>query len=230
MKFQVVTGLEKLILMRKKCSFFIGLLLLLGGVFSGFKKYEVILLEQYKIVPTEELSYHLPEEKITEEKKAEEAAVIPFTGKTYIGFKQALGARESNGLYRIVNSFGYIGKYQFGRLALRSIGIFDSEEFLNDPQLQEKAFDALVAKNKWILRNEIKAFEGRRIDGIRITESGILAAAHLGGAGSVRKYLRSNGANSFSDGFGTSIKTYLKKFSGYDVSEIDPERDALVML
>jgi len=46
----------------------------------------------------------------------------------------------------------------------------------------------------------------------------------------VRKYLRSNGANSFSDGFGTSIKTYLKKFSGYDVSEIDPERDALVML
>jgi len=122
-KFQVVTGLEKLILMRKKCSFFIGLLLLLGGVFSGFKKYEVILLEQYKIVPTEELSYHLPEEKITEEMKADEAAVIPFTGKTYIGFKQALGARESNGLYRIVNSFGYIGKYQFGRLALRSIGI-----------------------------------------------------------------------------------------------------------
>ncbi len=229
MKFQVVTGLEKLILMRKKCSFFIGLLLLLGGVFSGFKKYEVILLEQYKIVPTEALSYHLPEEKITEV-KAEEAAVIPFTGKTYIGFKQALGARESNGLYRIVNSFGYIGKYQFGRLALRSIGIFDSEEFLNDPQLQEKAFDALIAKNKWILRNEIKTFEGRRIDGIRITESGILAAAHLGGAGSVRKYLRSNGANSFSDGYGTSIKTYLKKFSGYDVSEIDPEKNALVML
>lgn len=230
MKFQVVTGLEKLILMRKKCSFFIGFLLLLGGVFSGFKKYEVILLEQYKILPTEELSYHLPEEKMVKEGKTEELAVIPFTGKTYIGFKQALGARESNGLYRIVNSYGYIGKYQFGRLALRSIGIFDSEEFLNDPLLQEKAFDALIAKNKWILRNEIKSYEGRRIDGIRITESGILAAAHLGGAGSVRKYLRSNGANSFSDGYGTSIKTYLKKFSGYDVSEIDPERNALVML
>ncbi|WP_413512643.1 peptidoglycan-binding protein LysM [Myroides odoratus] len=216
--------------MRKKCSFIIGFLLLLGGVFSGFKKYEVILLEQYKILPEKELSYQFPDENITEEKKTEIVAVIPFTGKTYIGFKQALAARESNGLYRIVNSFGYIGKYQFGRLALRSIGIFDSDEFLNDPLLQEKAFDALVAKNKWILRNEIKTFDGRRIDGIKITESGILAAAHLGGAGSVRKYLKSNGANSFRDGFGTSIKTYLKKFSGFDVSEIDPEKNALVLL
>lgn len=216
--------------MRKKCSFIIGFLLLLGGVFSGFKKYEVILLEQYKILPEKELSYQFPDENLTEEKKTEIVAVIPFTGKTYIGFKQALAARESNGLYRIVNSFGYIGKYQFGRLALRSIGIFDSDEFLNDPLLQEKAFDALVAKNKWILRNEIKTFDGRRIDGIKITESGILAAAHLGGAGSVRKYLKSNGTNSFRDGFGTSIKTYLKKFSGFDVSEIDPEKNALVLL
>ena len=31
------------------------------------------------------------------------------------------------------------------------------------------------------------------MNGIEITESGILAAAHLSGAGNVKKYLRSNG-------------------------------------
>ena len=201
----------------------------MGGVFSGFKKYEIILLDQYKIRPDIELVYEYPtldfdaqNEKISAE--------IPFTGKTYIGFKQALAAKESNGLYKIVNSYGYIGKYQFGKLALRSIGIYDSEEFLNDPLLQEKAFDALIAKNKWILRDEIKAFVGKRINGVRITESGILAAAHLGGAGSVRKFLKSNGINGFKDGFGTSIVSYMKKFSGFDVSDIEPEKNALAYL
>ncbi len=224
-----MTGLEKLNLMRKKCSFFIGFLLLIGGVFSGFKKYEIILLDQYKIRPDRELTYDFPNQ---EEEPTEEVAlaIIPFTGKTYVGFKQAVAARESNGLYKIINSYGYIGKYQFGKLALRSIGIFDTEEFLNDPLLQEKAFDALIAKNKWILRHEIEKFVGRRINGVRITESGILAAAHLGGAGSVRKFLKSNGANGFNDGYGTSIVSYMKKFSGFDVSEIEPEKNALAYL
>lgn len=201
----------------------------MGGVVSGFKKYEIVLLDQYKIRPNRELVYEYPviEMDMYEE---EMSAEIPFTGKTYIGFKQAVAARESNGLYKIVNSYGYIGKYQFGKLALRSVGIFDSEEFLNDPLLQEKAFDALIAKNKWILRDEIKAFVGKRINGVRITESGILAAAHLGGAGSVRKFLKSNGANGFKDGFGTSIISYMKKFSGFDVSDIEPEKNALVYL
>ena len=48
----------------------------------------------------------------------------------------------------------------------------------------------------------------------------MLAAAHLAGPGNVKKYLRSGGTLQFNDAFGTSIKYYLKKFSGYDTSFI----------
>ena len=98
--------------------------------------------------------------------------------------------------------------------------------FLNSSELQEAAFYANAARNKWILIRDIKKFEGKVINGIKITESGILAAAHLAGPGSVKKYLRSWGANGFSDGFGTSIGFYIKKFAGYDTSFIEPDKNA----
>lgn len=215
--------------MRKKCSFFIGLVLLLAVLVSSFRRYEVNLLAQYKMLPEEDLFYGQP--TLLEEKgDFYYDTTIPYTGKTYIGFKQALGVRESNGLYKIVNSYGYMGKYQFGKMALHAIGITDSTTFLEDPVLQEKALDALLAKNKWILRKEIRQYNGKRIGGIDITESGLLAAAHLGGAGSVKRFLRSNGTYGFNDGYGTSIRTYLKKFSGYDVSDIQADKDALVSM
>ena len=56
---------------------------------------------------------------------------------------------------------------------------------------------------------------------MRVSESGILAAAHLAGPGSVKKFLRSGGATGFQDAFGTSIRSYMKRFSGYDVSNIE---------
>ena len=76
------------------------------------------------------------------------------------------------------------------------------------------------------LRKDIQRSLGKSMNGIKITESGILAAAHLSGAGNVKKFLRSNGAHNFSDAYGSSIKSYLKKFSGYDVSTIEADRNA----
>lgn len=223
-----MTGLEKSNLMRKKCSFFIGAVLLVATLISGFKQYEQLLTPELNLEVPADLFYHNPqiEEVVTDQA----SFTFPFTGKTYVGFKQALGARESNGLYTIVNSYGYMGKYQFGKLALRSIGISDASTFLKDPLLQEKAFDALVSKNKWILRKEIKQFHGKNVGGIHITESGLIAAAHLGGAGSVKKFLKSNGNHSFQDGYGTSIKSYLKKFGGYDISQVKADKNAMVSL
>ncbi len=151
-----------------------------------------------------------------------------FLGKTYVGFKEALGFKESRGNYKIVNEFGYMGKYQFGKGTLRMIGIYSPERFMNDTKLQERAFTAYTARNKWILRRDIDRYVGRYINGVKVTESGILAAAHLAGAGNVKKYLRSGGAIGFSDAFGTSIGYYLKKFSGYDTSLIVPNRQAKV--
>lgn len=150
----------------------------------------------------------------------------PELGKSYIAFKEALGFKESGGDYKIINDFGYMGKYQFGRGTLRMIGIKDINVFLNSPDLQEAAFYANASRNKWILRRDIARFQDKVINGVKITESGILAAAHLAGAGNVKKYLRSGGAFSFNDGFGTSIKHYFRKFGGYDTSFVVPNRKA----
>ncbi|WP_353778524.1 peptidoglycan-binding protein LysM [Winogradskyella sp. 3972H.M.0a.05] len=150
----------------------------------------------------------------------------PYLGKTYVGFKEALGFKESRGNYFTVNTYGYLGKYQFGAETLKLIGIYNPSVFLNSPELQEKAFLANAERNKWILRKDIKRFVGKRIGGVEVTESGILAAAHLAGPGSVKKFLRSYGQNNFSDAFGTSIRSYMKRFSGYDTSFIKPDKKA----
>ena len=152
----------------------------------------------------------------------------PALGKSYVAFKEALGFKESGGDYQVINEFGYMGKYQFGRGTLKLIGIRDTNLFLNSPELQEAAFYANAARNKWILRKDIERFTGEVVNGIKITESGILAAAHLAGPGNVKKFLRSNGTNSFNDGFGTSIKHYFRKFEGYDTSYVVPDRFAKV--
>jgi hypothetical protein len=137
-----------------------------------------------------------------------------------------LAFKESQGKYTVVNTLGYLGKYQFGRTTLRRFKIYNTTAFLKNPELQEKAFVALCKVNKWILRKDIQQSLGKSINGIEVTESGILAAAHLSGAGNVKKFLRSNGALNFSDAYGSTIQSYLKKFSGYDVSNIEADRNA----
>lgn len=151
-----------------------------------------------------------------------------FLGKTYVGFKEALGFKESRGDYATINEFGYLGKYQFNINTLKMVGVYSADRFMKDSKLQEAAFAAYTSRNKWILRRDIKRYVGRTVGGVHITESGILAAAHLAGAGNVKKFLRSGGAIGFSDAFGTSIGYYLKKFSGYDTSFIQANQKAKV--
>lgn len=153
------------------------------------------------------------------------AAVPPFLGSTFIGFREALAFKESQGNYLSINTLGYLGKYQFGVGTLELIGVDNATHFLNDPVLQEEAFKMNIARNKWILRKDISKYQGKKIRGIKITESGMLAAAHLAGPGNVQKYLYSWGKYDVKDAYGTNIKTYMKKFSGYDVSFVMPKRN-----
>lgn len=153
-------------------------------------------------------------------------AFSPYLGKSFVGFKEALAFKESSGDYFSVNTYGYLGKYQFGEETLKMIGINNPAQFLKNPALQEKAFIANASRNKWILRRDIKNFVGRRINGVIVTESGILAAAHLAGPGSVKKYLRSYGLDNFADGYGTTVQYYMKRFSGYDTSFVKPNKMA----
>ena len=152
----------------------------------------------------------------------------PFLGSSFIGFREALAFKESQGNYFTTNTLGYLGKYQFGIGTLQLMGVYNATHFLNNPVLQEQVFQINVARNKWILRKDINRFVGKRIGGVEITESGMIAAAHLAGPGNVQKYLRSYGVYNVADDYGTDIPNYMEKFSGYDVSHVAPEKNPRV--
>ena len=140
------------------------------------------------------------------------------------GFKEFLGFKESSGSFKSVNKFGYMGKYQFNLNTLKIYKLKSSKNFINNPELQERVFLINCQRNKWILRKDINWFVGTEIKGIEVTESGILAAAHLSGPGNVKKFLRSQGKNDLKDAFGTSISNYLDTFKNYDLSSISATR------
>lgn len=195
-----------------------------GFLFFGFSSTDVT--PEFEI-----LTSNLPETySVSTHEKPSAKINVPKLGRGYNAFKEAIGFKESRGNYYVVNQFGYMGKYQFGKSTLSMIGIYDTEEFLNSPEMQEAAFYANTARNKWALRNYIKKYEGKTINGVKITESGILAAAHLGGVGSVKKYLRSGGTNYFSDAFGSTVSHYLYRFRDYNTDFIIADKNAKVSL
>jgi hypothetical protein len=210
-----------------KRSYFIGLTLLVLVVSSGFITFKEEKLEGFHLSKNEGFKYHVPNEYENEEVLI---VKVPQVGKSFIGFAQKMAYKESRGMLHLVNPYGYMGKYQFGKSTLRTVGIYDFKEFLNNSEWQDEAFMALIARNKWELRKEIEKYSGRVINGVEITESGLIAAAHLGGATSVKKYLRTNGRNGFRDGFGTSLSSYIRKFSNYDISHIKADANAKVDL
>jgi hypothetical protein len=210
--------------MIKKGIFYITILLTVALISSGFKPYNSQISDWFFADNDEGLHYVFPSQKSYDYVNLN----VPFTGKYFVGFREALAFKESQGKYHSVNTLGYLGKYQFGTETLKSIGIHDSIHFLNNPKLQEKAFVTLLSKNKYELRDYISKFEGKTINGIKITESGILAAAHLGGIGSVKKFFKTNGARVKKDAYGTSIQKYMRDFAGYETHRIPAVKNAKV--
>ncbi len=213
--------------MKIKVSTLVFVALLLMIVKSGYSIETALDFSHYRLDNTN-LVYTVPSEDEVTLDAFTPVSFSIFLDKGFVGFKEALGFKESQGRYGVVNQFGYMGKYQFGKGTLEMIGINNSSLFLQSSQMQEAAFKANMARNKWILRKDIKRSAGRYINGVRVTESGILAAAHLAGAGNVKSYLRSVGATQFADGNGVTIAYYIKKFSGYDTSFIQADKKARV--
>jgi hypothetical protein len=210
--------------MIKKWYFYTSLTIIIAFLSSGFKPLNLDTNPWFLTDEMDGTNYLFP----SQEQEDYTNLNIPFTGNFFIGFKEAIAFKESQGKYKKINSLGYLGKYQFGTATLKTIGVHNSAAFLNNPDLQEKAFLALLAKNKWELRDEIEKYEGTLLNGIRVTESGILAAAHLGGVGSVKKYFKNNGKRYLRDAYGTSLRSYMKAFGGYDTSFIIADSNARV--
>jgi hypothetical protein len=180
------------------------------------------------ILTSEFLDYNVSQETPYQVSKQSDSGGL-YLGNSYVAFKEAIAFKESQGNYAAVNTLGYLGKYQFGVTTLELLGIKNHELFLKSPELQEKAFLANMKRNKWVLRRDIKRFVGQKMDGILVTESGILAAAHLAGPGNVKRYLRSYGTLDSEDAYGTDILSYMHKFSGFDTSFVKAQKKPKIL-
>jgi hypothetical protein len=134
-----------------------------------------------------------------------------------------LGYSESGNNWQSVNLIGCFGEWQFDESTLKYLGYrtITLKRFQADPDifprdLQMKALKNLIRVNLFLL-NDYEHFIGDSINGVKITKSGMIAASHLGGAGSVQKFLSSRGSINRKDVLGTSILDYLKKFRSYDL-------------
>ena len=161
-------------------------------------------------------------------------ALIPES-KGYEDFLDALGFRESTDDYTKVNSYGYMGRYQMGGMALEeagfkdedgewsplanSYGVYSRKDFLNSPQAQEQAIRAYHSTVcRYIRFYGLEDFVGATYCGVKVTRSGLLAACHLVGVGSMKKALTSGQV--VRDGFGTPAAEYLELFGGYNINEV----------
>jgi len=167
-------------------------------------------------------------------------------------FLKALSASEGGGKVDVENKFGYIGKHRFGEAALTDLGYYrgdgsnnrsltdefkydwsgewtgkngatSKDVFLNSEAVQDSAARDWVAfLCKGLKRYKLAQYIGETVGGVEITESGIIAGAHLKGFGSaanpgVIQFLRSNGVVNGADAFGTSVSAYMAKFADYDL-------------
>lgn len=141
--------------------------------------------------------------------------------------KKALAKRESNNNPKVVNSIGFVGLYQFGAAALEDLGylkpgswkakknsalkdpsfftgkddIRNLDNFLDSVSIQNKCMDNLLDIN-------FKRLKRLKVDmGNMKTEEvcGLLAVAHLLGAGGARDFC--NGKEG-QDAYGTKASEY----------------------
>jgi hypothetical protein len=141
----------------------------------------------------------------------------------FLRFMNDLGYSESRNNWLCINQIGCFGEWQFAESTLRYLGFrkitlkkFKSDPFIFPRELQIRALKALIRVNL-IYLTDYEHYIGHSIKGIKVTKSGMIAASHLGGAGSLMKFLDSKGRVNPEDILGTSISDYLKNFSSYDL-------------
>ena len=166
------------------------------------------------------LSDFIPDISLDDLIGTDTANVPVIVDPTTKGFYDALGERESGGDYKAINQYGYMGKYQFHSKTLKWLKIdTDKTTYLNSPALQEESVRLLVIANKKLLSKEIVKFDKKYITYQGklhpISESGILAGAHLAGHVNVKNFL--NSGIEFRDGNGVHVAEYIIEFSFYTI-------------
>ena len=133
-------------------------------------------------------------------------------------FLNHMAQRESDNTPTVVNRFGMMGKYQFDPSTVKMLGFrVTTKQFLSNSELQDSVMVANMRLNNQELNFIIKQYEGKVVKGIKITRSGILAAAHLAGPRNVINFFRGTDWKGRTDANGTSIREYMTTFSRYNL-------------
>lgn len=178
------------------------------------KTYTILLVFMMFFINTIVISNTvIKKEVITESIEELEIEIVPGLDE----FLHHIGHAESGNDYSKINSIGYLGKYQFGITTIQTLGYksLTETQFINNPSLQDTMMIKNLRYNKRRLSRYIEKWDGKTRYGVKITESGMLAAAHLAGQGNVKRFLRT-GFNP-SDINGTNVSKYLSTFAGYDL-------------
>lgn len=157
--------------------------------------------------------------KVTPSASIPSAPGLPIDYKSYA---EKIGEKESGGNYSAVNTLGYLGKYQFGAMALQDMGLvkkgtslkgLDSPEnwnisggkqaFLNNAQLQEETMLRYTRQNYSTL-NRIGVVNK---DSSPQEVAGYLAASHLLGPGGAKQLAQ---GDIRADAYGTTSASYYK--------------------
>ena len=187
-----------------------------GGVLNDAKKRQGTEKRQGTVL--------CPEEKI---KQRHRTVPCPYVNE--------LGYRESGNNYSAVNQNGCLGKYQIENIALEDIGfkdgngnwtslansygVYSNNDFLNSPNVQEIAIRKIHKKTWGYIKSYgLEKYIGSTYNGVIVTESGLLAACHLVGIGTMNEVLPT-GAIAW-DGNHVPAHEYMSSFGGYDISEV----------
>src|SRR5215217_4143895 len=166
------------------------------------------------------------------------------TSGTYQDFLLALRESESSNRYDFVSQpLGFAGAYQNAEASLQMVGYYrpdgtwqndwqtgwtgkdginSLQDFLNNPAVQDKALGEYY---DYLWHTEIPQlgltkYLGTEVAGVTLTESGLLAGAHLVGADGLARFLDSGGQVVPTDPFGTTVATYIQKFNGYWIDPV----------
>lgn len=225
----VTTWLWKLLdkLGNKKWVLILGIAAIIKFGYNPDKVMDDLQEKGYKISQTEKEDVIDKAKKKTGSRKGKVIKTNPFggEGKDIETFMKMMAKRESSNDPNAINSDGYIGLYQFGTIALKDVGLYPrirTETFRRNPNIfpvpdQHKAMKKLIQKNKTYLK-KYHHYVGKKIGGVKMTEAGLLAGAHLVGHGGVKKFLRSNGRIVPKDGNGTPITEYMAMFQNLNLN------------
>lgn len=154
----------------------------------------------------------------------------PMNSDQYIKYREKIAEKESGRNYTKINTLNYMGKYQFGAAALTDLGYvkkgFSNKDLKNDSAWTGK--DGVTSYTKFLEKTSVqdqcmKTFTNNnykilRNKGVLRNDSdanhcaGLLAVAHLKGAGDAIKFGRGEPVKP--DAYGTSPEKYYKEGYG----------------